>query len=110
MIHLLEEAKPIFYSDLDPDQIEEIWSTVVKTHSERNFNSFPKFVDKDILIPKTYVFCENDLALAVEYQAYFVGNGGYEDVVRLPSGHFPFSVMPEKFIEMICEISERNRS
>lgn len=107
---MLDDAKPIFYSDLNPDQIEDMWSTVVKTHSERNFNSFPKFVDKDMIIPKTYVFCENDLALAVEYQAYFVGNGGYEDVVRLPTGHFPFLVMPERMVEIICEISERSRT
>lgn len=100
----------MFYSDLTPDQVEGMWSGLIKTHSERNFNSFPKFVDKDILIPKTYVFCENDLALAVEYQAYFVGNGRYEDVVRLPSGHFPFSVLPERMVEIVCEISERDRS
>lgn len=87
-----------------------MWSTVVKTHSERNFNSFPNFVDKDMIIPKTYVFCENDLALAVEYQAYFVGNGGYEDVVRLPSGHFPFLSMPERMVKMVYEISERSKT
>lgn len=84
-----------------------MWATVVKTHSEANFNSRPKFVDKDMTIHKTYVQCENDLALGIEYQAFFIGNGGYEDVVRLPSGHFPFVTMPDEIVQIICEVSER---
>lgn len=84
-----------------------MWPSVVKTHSLKNYNSFPDFVDKDISIPKTYVLCEEDLALAVEYQAFFIGNGGYEDVIRLPSGHFPFLSMPEKMIDIISEITSR---
>lgn len=107
MIHLLEEAKPVFYSDFEPELREELWATVVKTHSEANFNSLPKFVDKDMTIPKAYVQCEDDLALAVEYQAFFIGNGGYEDVVRVPSGHFPFVTVPERIVDIICERSER---
>lgn len=107
MIHLLEKAKPIFNSDFTPEQTEEKWASLIKTHSERNFNSLPEFVDKDMTIPKTYVLCEYDLALAVEYQAYFIGNGVYEDVIRLPTGHFPFWTMPERLVKIVCEVSER---
>lgn len=106
-MHLLDTAKPIFYNDLTTQQIEEVWPSVVKTHSLRNFNSFPEFVDKEINIPKTYVFCENDVALPIEYQAFFVGHGCYEDVIRIPSGHFPFLKMPEKMVEVICEVTGR---
>lgn len=108
MIHLLDTAKTIFYNDLTTQQIDEIWPTVVKTHSLKNYNSFPEFVDKEINVPKTYILCEDDVALPVEYQAYFIGNGGYEDVVRLPSGHFPFLKMPEKMIEIICRVAEQD--
>lgn len=107
MIHLLDSAKPVFYSDLTPQQIDEIWPSVVKTHSLRNYNSFPEFVDQDINVPKTYVLCEDDMVLPVEYQAYFIGNGGYEDVVRLPCGHFPFLKMPQMLVKIICEVTER---
>lgn len=97
----------MLYSDLTSDQIQEIWPSVVKTHSLRSLNGFPSFVDKDIRLPKTYVFCEEDLTLATEYQAFFVGTGGYEDVIRLPCGHFPFLKMPGKMIEIISGICER---
>jgi len=107
LIHLLEAAKPVLYSDLAPEQREEMWTTAITTHSEANFHSLPKFVDKDMTIPKTYVICEDDHALTVEYQAYFVGNGGYEHVVRLPSGHFPFVSMPDRIVDVICEVAGR---
>lgn len=43
---------------------------MVKTHSQKSFNGRPKFVDKEIRVPKTYVFCEEDVALSTQYQAY----------------------------------------
>lgn len=100
----------IIFHDLEPGVVdEEMWPKMITTHSLRNFNGFPDFVDKDIVhVPKTYVFCENDVALAVEYQAFFVGHGRYEDVVRVPSGHFPFGKIPERMVEIICEIAERS--
>lgn len=72
-----------------------------------NWNSCPKFIDQEMTVPKTYIFCEDDIALPTEYQAYFVGVGGYEDVIRIQSGHSPFLKMPERMLEIISEIAER---
>lgn len=107
LIHLLDTAKPVLFSDLTMEQIDSIWPTVVKTHSSENFHSFPQFVDMEFHSPKTYVFCEDDIALATEYQAYFIGVGEYNDVIRIPSGHSPFLKMPEEMVRIISEISER---
>lgn len=107
LIHLLDTAKPILCSDLTTEQVDSIWPTLVKTHSSENINSFPKFVDMEFRCPKTYVFCEADVALATEYQAYFVGVGEYDDVIRIPAGHSPFLQMPEKMVKIICDISDK---
>lgn len=80
---------------------------MMKTHSLMNWNSHPEFIDEEITVPKTYVLCENDIALPTEYQAYFIGVGGYEDVVRVKSGHSPFLTIPEQMIEIICGIAEK---
>lgn len=80
---------------------------MIKTHSLMNWDSRPKFIDQEITVPKTYVFCENDIALPTEYQAYFIGVGGYEDVIRVQSGHSPFFKMPERMLEIICGIAEK---
>lgn len=107
MIHLRDTAKPVFFSDLSPEQVEDIWPTLVKTHSHKNFSKHPKFVDKEMHVPKTYVFCQDDLALPAAYQTYFVQMGGYQDVIRVPSGHFPFLKIPERMVEIISGIAER---
>lgn len=80
---------------------------MMKTHSLMNWNSHPQFIDQEMTVAKTYVFCENDIALPTEYQAYFVGVGGYTDVIRVQSGHSPFLTIPEKMIEIICKIAEK---
>ncbi|KAJ0115102.1 methylesterase 6 [Diaporthe amygdali] len=107
IIHLLDNAKLTLYNDLPSEQIEKIWPTMIKTHSLMNWNSCPKFIDQEMTVPKTYIFCEHDIALPTEYQAYFVGVGGYEDVIRIQSGHSPFLKMPERMLEIISEIAER---
>ncbi|KUI71526.1 Putative methylesterase 6 [Cytospora mali] len=107
LIHIQDSAKTVLHSDLRPEQVEDIWKTIVKTHSQKNFNSHPKFVDKEIRVPKTYVFCEDDLALPMEYQTYFIRVGGYEHVIRVPSGHFPFLKIPVRMVEIISGIAER---
>ncbi|KAG6356439.1 hypothetical protein INS49_015827 [Diaporthe citri] len=83
IIHLLDSAKPTFYNDLPIEKIEKIWPTMMKTHSQMNWNSRPIFIDEEITVPKTYVFCENDIALPTEYQAYFIGVGGETELSNL---------------------------
>lgn len=106
LVHLLETARPVLYSDLAPDLVDRLWPTVVKTHSSDNIHSFPNFVDREVRCAKTYVLCEHDQALATEYQAYFVGVGEYDHVVRIPAGHWPFLNMPDKMVDIICQIAE----
>lgn len=107
LVRLLDTAKAVLYSDLPPDQVDRVWPTLVKTHSSDNIHSFPKFVDMEFRSPKTYVFCEDDVALATEYQAYFIGVGEYDDVIRIPSGHAPFLKMPDEMVRIIRDIAER---
>ncbi|KAL1852436.1 hypothetical protein Daus18300_012195 [Diaporthe australafricana] len=107
IIHLLDIAKPTFFNDLPSEQIDQMWPTMIKTHSLLNWDSRPKFIDQEITVPKTYVFCENDIALPTEYQAYFIGVGGYEDVIRVQSGHSPFFKIPDRMLEIICGIAEK---
>ncbi|KAK7728783.1 hypothetical protein SLS63_006391 [Diaporthe eres] len=107
IIHLLDSAKATFYNDLPIEKTEKIWPTMMKSHSQMNWNSRPRFIDEEITVSKTYVFCENDIALPTEYQAYFVGVGGYEDVIRVQSGHSPFLTIPEQMIEIIWKIAQK---
>lgn len=107
LIHLLDTAKPILYNDLTAEQVDSIWPTIIKTHSSENIHSFPNFVDMEFHSPKTYIFCENDIALATEYQAYFVGVGEYDDVIRIPAGHSPWIKMPDQMVKIICDIAEK---
>lgn len=61
----------------------------------------PEFIESDIKIPKTYVLCEKDEVIAPAYQESFIQIGGFENVVKIEAGHFPFITKPEKVAEAI---------
>lgn len=37
------------------------------------------------------------------YQESFIKTGGFNNVVKIPSGHFPFISMPEKVVKAIID-------
>ena len=98
----------MFYNDIAPEEIDKIWPTLNPIHSRKAFTTFPSFIDAEIQSPKTWVFCENDVAITPEYQEYSIKNGEYKDVIRVPSGHSPFVKVPDRLVEIITEIADRD--
>ena len=76
-------------------------------HSRKAFTTFPTFIDAEIQCPKTWVFCENDVAISPEYQEYSIKNGNYKDIIRIPSGHSPFLKVPERMVDIIVDVASR---
>ncbi|CAH0054376.1 unnamed protein product [Clonostachys solani] len=101
VLHLQEPAKPLFYSDLDQEGQDAAWENLSKAQSRASFCLFPNFITSDILIPKTYILCEQDKAVDPSHQEAFAQIGQYDKIVRLPSGHSPFLSMPERVLEVI---------
>ncbi|KFX95750.1 hypothetical protein O988_05654 [Pseudogymnoascus sp. VKM F-3808] len=106
ILHLGEAAKPLFFSDLSPAAQDTAWSQTYKTQSRKSLLTKPNFIETDITIPKTYLMCEEDQTVSPMYQESFIKTGGFNNVVKIPSGHFPFISMPEKVVKAIIDASQ----
>lgn len=106
VLHLQDDAKPLWYSDLSPEARDAAWNDLHMTQSRKAFLLFPQFIESDIKVPKTYVFTENDEAVSPAYQEMFITTGAYDNVVRVPSGHTPALSMPDKVVEIIVNAAQ----
>ncbi|KAK5096752.1 hypothetical protein LTR70_002878 [Exophiala xenobiotica] len=106
ILHLSEEAKPLFFSDLSPTAQDTAWSKTYKTQSHKSLLTKPDFIESDIKIPKTYLLCQKDRTVAPAYQESFIKAGGFDNVVNIASGHFPFISMPEDVVKAVLDASQ----
>lgn len=103
------DPTPYFYSDVDPAVAAEA-AALLLPHAVEAFVTTTQH-DGCAEFPVTYVVCNKDNALAVDYQYEAVevcrtrdgrkgGRDGVE-VVTLESGHSPFLNMPEEAAEVV---------
>jgi hypothetical protein len=100
---------PFFYSDVEPDVAAHAASLLLP-HAIEAFFSITQH-DGCADFPVTYVVCNNDKALTVEYQHKAIDicrsrenrKGGSEavEVVTMESGHSPFLSMPEETVQIL---------
>jgi hypothetical protein len=100
---------PFFYSDVEPAAAAHAASLLLP-HAIEAFFSTTQY-DGCADFPVTYVVCNNDKALTVEYQHKAIEicrsrenrKGGPEavEVVTMESGHSPFLSMPEETVKVL---------
>lgn len=56
-------------------------------------------------IPSTYLVCEDDKAVAVQYQEMFAGAAGAK-VIRCNASHSPMLSQPDSLVDRIVEAIE----
>ncbi|KAJ4257968.1 hypothetical protein NW762_008105 [Fusarium torreyae] len=101
IVTLQEAAKPIFFSDLSPEEQDAIWSTFPKHQSWACFLCRPTFIDADVKIPKAYIKTERDECVFPAWQNGFVMAGQFDAVVSLSTGHCPMVSAPEELARVI---------
>ncbi|KAK3319447.1 Alpha/beta hydrolase fold-1 [Apodospora peruviana] len=104
LLSLTEDARPLFYSDLPTEAADKAWASVCKFQSHKSLSTFPRFIESEITIPKTYLLCEKDQAVPPEFQQMMAQVGKFEHVVKLDSGHSPFLRKPGDVVEAIVTV------
>jgi hypothetical protein len=99
-VHLQESAKPIFFSDVSPEEADIAWDNLFKQQSRKSITTFPQYVESEIRCPKTYVVCEKDQAVPPAFQEQMAGMGGF-NIVKVSSGHAPFLTVPNEIVAAI---------
>ena len=102
---------PFFYSDVEPAVAAHAASLLLPHAIEAFFSTTQH--DGCAEFPLTYVVCNNDKALTVEYQHRAIEvcrsrenrKGGPEavEVVTMESGHSPFLSVPEETVEVLMK-------
>lgn len=108
---------PFFYNDVEPSVAAHAASLLLPHAVEAFFTTTQH--DGCAEFPVTYVVCNNDQALTVEYQQSAIevarsreGRGGGREaveVVTLESGHSPFLSMPEETVKVILKAAGEKR-
>ncbi|KAF4453791.1 hypothetical protein F53441_3618 [Fusarium austroafricanum] len=105
VVHIQEDAKPLFFSDLPAEKQDEAWKMVLGSQSRKSFNHLSEFINSDVTIPKTYISCEKDEVVPPAFQEMCILGGGFDKVEKLPSGHFPFVSIPEETAKLFARIA-----
>lgn len=101
VIELAEGARGVFYGDLAPEVAEEAFRGLWRYKSVASERAVPGFLEREIQVPKMYVLCEEDKAVAPGDQERMVEVGGFGRVVRLRAGHSPFLSVPGEVVDAI---------
>lgn len=105
---LQDAAKPLFYSDLSPEDQDKAWSSNIhKTMSHKSLQHKPEFLASDLKLPKYYIRTLKDETVNPDFQAMFIQYGHFNDEFELPSGHCPMTSMPDKLAGVLDEIARR---
>ena len=93
-----DRAAEILFNDLPSDQASEMASRIQKSawkarHSVYTTVTYAGWKH----IPSSYLLCENDNTVVPQFQEMMIAQEGgkFDDVVRLPAGHFPFISQPD---------------
>ena len=82
-----------------------MWSQIFTTQSRKSLLLRPDYITSDMKVPKTYLLCEKDETVSPEYQEAFIKTGGFDNVVRVATGHVPFVSEPSKMAEVIRDVA-----
>ncbi|CAH0002137.1 unnamed protein product [Clonostachys byssicola] len=108
IVTVTDEARALWYSDLPEEKGKEAFGALLKKQTWKSFTVFPRYVENDLKIPKTYLLCEDDQAIPASWQELLVKNGSFDLVHRLKSGHAPFRKVPEEVAKILEEIWKNN--
>lgn len=106
VIELAEGAKGVFYSDLAPEVAEEAFRGLWRYKSVASERAVAGVLEREIQVPKMYVLCEEDRAVAPAEQERMVEVGGFGRVVRLRAGHSPFLSKPGEVVDAIVRFCD----
>ncbi|KAJ5683347.1 hypothetical protein N7462_006512 [Penicillium macrosclerotiorum] len=105
IVTLLEDAKPLFFSDIPPEQAEIEFASLFRKQTIKSFRTLPQYVAADYQCPKTYVLSENDKSVPPEWQEKMAELGKH-DIIRVSSGHASFLSIPEEIVAIITRVAE----
>jgi hypothetical protein len=86
---------------MEASLVEAAWEDLRKTMSRKALETFPKSIEADLKVNKTYVMTQQDLCVPKEYQEMFAKVGGYTNLAQVESGHAPFLQCPDKLVAII---------
>lgn len=95
----------MFFSDLAPEEADDAWSMLHKKQTTKSFDAWPQCVEKDYRCTKTYVLCENDIAVPPPFQEQMAELGCF-DIIRVKSGHAPFLTIPEEVVTIVTGVAD----
>ncbi|VUC31162.1 unnamed protein product [Clonostachys rosea] len=108
IVTVTDDARALWYSDLPEEEGKEAFGALFKRQTWKSFTAFPRFVENDLKILKTYLLCEDDQAIPASWQELLVKNGGFDIVHRLKSGHAPFRKVPDVVVEILEGVWKEN--
>ncbi|KAF3054939.1 hypothetical protein GL218_07349 [Daldinia childiae] len=95
-----DEAKQDFYNDL-PDDVAEKCFDALLPFSQDALETPVEFVASDLIIPRTFLICENDMAMLPHIQENLAAGISGMKVERCSAGHSPFINQPDRVVEVI---------
>ncbi|KAH8655873.1 Alpha/beta hydrolase fold-1 [Xylariales sp. PMI_506] len=104
LLYLDESAKPLWFSDLPEERANRAFAELCKTHTRKTFETFPLHVESELRLKKTYILCEEDKTILPEWQEGFAKIGGFDNIVKVTSGHSPFLSQPQRILEIIQSV------
>lgn len=75
----------------------------IRAQSVGPFETPVTFVASDLKIPSTYLICENDTLLRLEFQKMLVNSIPNIKTVTCAAGHSPFLSQPDVVVEAIAK-------
>jgi hypothetical protein len=107
-LHLQDDAKSLFFSDISPEEQDKMWqSKIYRTQSRKSMLDRPQFLAADLKLPKYYIRTTKDELVTPDFQALFIQGGHFDDEFELQSGHCPMTSMPDKLAAVLAEIATR---
>lgn len=95
------------YNDLSPEEAQELFDALVPQSYAAQTQPVD-FAAPDIIIPKTYILCENDQAFPTASQRE-LSAGPYFNQVSVSGGHSAFRSIPNELADSLVKIAENNK-
>lgn len=94
--------KPIFYSDLAPEDAQRLYE--MAEPMAQNVYEEPMTVDVAALpLPKHYILLEEDLAVPAALQENMAASVPDMKVTRMSGGHSPYFTQPDKLADIVSD-------
>ncbi|KAL3295257.1 hypothetical protein RB213_005331 [Colletotrichum asianum] len=96
----------LLYNDTSEEEATRVFSMLLP-HSQDAFETGISFIASDIVIPKTYLLCENDLVFPLSLQEALVKGTPAMQEERIAAGHSPFLGKSEELARKLIGISQK---